>query len=82
MEKLPLKAFRAANNLTQKQVAEQIGVNRMTYNKWENYETYPDAMQLIALSELFKCPIDAFYFPKRASLKLAKNTRVDKIDVV
>ena len=65
MEKLPLKAFRAANNLTQKQVADQLGVNRMTYCKWENYETYPDALQLISLSEIFKCPIDAFYVPKR-----------------
>lgn len=82
MEKLPLKAFRAARNLTQKQVAEQIGVNRMTYNNWENYETYPDAMQLIALSELFKCPIDAFYFPKRASLKLVKEQCSSDSDVI
>ncbi|MBS4931774.1 MAG: helix-turn-helix transcriptional regulator [Clostridiales bacterium] len=67
MEKLPIKALRATKNLTQKEVAEKLGVNRNTYMNWENYKTYPNIPQLIKLSEVFECSLDTFYFPKRAS---------------
>jgi transcriptional regulator with XRE-family HTH domain len=67
ISKLPLKALRARANLTQQQVAEKTGVNRMTYNQWENYKTFPDALQLIKLSEIFECSMDTFYFPLVAS---------------
>ena len=48
-------------------IAEKIGVSRNTYMKWENYESFPDAMQLIMLANLFECSMDAFYFPVNAS---------------
>lgn len=67
MQKLPMKALRAISGLSQLDVANKVGVNRMTYAKWEKYETYPDALQLIKLSEIFKCSLDAFYFPKATS---------------
>ena len=67
MNKLPMKALRAAKNMTQRDVANKLGVDRMTYASWEKYETYPNAMQLIKLSEIFECSLDTFYFPKRVS---------------
>lgn len=67
MEKLPLKAHRALNDMSQQDVAEKVGVNRMTYANWEKYETFPDAVQLIKLAQIFKCSLDAFYFPNKAS---------------
>ena len=67
MEKLPLKAHRALNDMSQQDVAEKVGVNRMTYANWEKYETFPDAVQLIKLAQIFKCSLDAFYFPVSAS---------------
>lgn len=67
ISKLPLKALRARANLTQQQVAEKIGINRMTYSQWENYQTFPDALQLIKLSQIFACSMDTFYFPLAAS---------------
>lgn len=67
MEKLPFKAHRAINNMTQQQVANAVDVNRMTYASWEKYETYPDALQLVKLAEVFKCSMDAFYFPNVTS---------------
>lgn len=67
MEKLPLKAHRALNDMSQQEVAEKVGVNRMTYSNWEKYETFPDAIQLIKLAQVFKCSLDAFYFPINAS---------------
>ena len=67
LTKLQLKALRARMDLTQQEVADQIGVDRLTYGKWENYQTYPDAIQLIRLSQIFECSLDAFYFPLSAS---------------
>lgn len=72
--KLPMKALRAASGYTQKEVAEIVGVSRITYMKWENYESYPDALQLINLAKIFKCSLDAFYFPVDASQKLVNET--------
>jgi transcriptional regulator with XRE-family HTH domain len=67
MNKLPFKAYRALQNMTQADVAEAVGVGRLTYASWERYETFPDAIQLIKLSEVFKCSLDAFYFPDTTS---------------
>ena len=67
MEKLPLKVHRVLQNMTQAEVAFAVGVGRLTYASWEKYETFPDAVQLIKLSEVFKCSLDAFYFPNKAS---------------
>lgn len=72
--KLPMKALRVAAGYTQKEVAKNIGVSRSTYMKWENYESYPDALQLINLAKLFMCSLDAFYFPINTSQKLAFET--------
>lgn len=67
ISKLPFSALRAIKKMSQKEVAEAVGVNRMTYASWERYDTYPDALQLIKLSEIFECSMDTFYFPERAS---------------
>lgn len=67
MNKLSLKALRATKNMSQNEVAQKLGISRMTYAKWERYETYPDAMQLIELADIFECSLDTFYFPLRAS---------------
>ena len=67
MDKLPFKAHRAMRDMTQSDVAAAVGVSRLTYASWERYETFPDALQLIKLSEVFKCSMDAFYFPNKTS---------------
>ena len=67
MEKLPFKAHRAMQDMTQAEVACAVGVGRLTYASWEKYETFPDALQLIKLSEVFKCSLDDFYFPNKTS---------------
>ena len=67
MEKLPFKAHRAMQDMTQAEVACAVGVGRLTYASWEKYETFPDALQLIKLSEVFKCSLADFYFPNETS---------------
>lgn len=67
MEKHNLKVLRTMKDMTQEDVASAVGVHRMTYASWEKYETFPDVLQLIKLSEVFECSLDAFYFPTNAS---------------
>lgn len=67
MDKLSFKVHRTMHNMSQKDVAEKVGVDRNTYASWEKYKTYPDAMQLLALSKIFECSLDTFYFPEKAS---------------
>ena len=62
-----IRDLREDNNLTQEEVATAIGVHRMTYASWEKYETFPDVLQLIKLSEVLECSLDAFYFPTSAN---------------
>lgn len=65
--KMSLKVLRTISGMTQEQVAEAVGVNRITYLKWERYETYPDVKQLVKLSEIFGCSLDHFYFPVKTN---------------
>lgn len=44
-----LKAARKAEKLTQKQVADAIGVSERTYQKWEYGDTIPDGHNLIRI---------------------------------
>ena len=62
-----LKELRIAKQMTQEQVADALGVSRVTYLKWERYETYPDAQQLVKLADVFGCSLDHFYFPVKTN---------------
>lgn len=55
-----LKALRKLNALTQSQVAEQLNVSTVTYNKFENENVaqQPNPTQLVALADLFNISID------------------------
>ena len=53
-----LAEIRKNNNLTQKALAEKIGVSPQMVSKWERGEKAPDAEQLIALSEIYGISLD------------------------
>lgn len=65
--------LRAANSMTQEQLAVCIGVSRQSVAKWESGKAFPDMDKLIKLAETFECTIDDLV---RASLsaQLATNT--------
>ena len=44
-----LKDYREMRKLTQQQLADAIGANVRTYQKWENGTTTPDCQNLIRL---------------------------------
>lgn len=50
--------LRATHDLTQEQLAEQLGVSRQSVTKWESDKSYPEMDKLIKMSQLFDCTLD------------------------
>ena len=50
---------RIARNLTQEQVATQLGVEQETISRFERGATLPPLLRLIDLAEIFDVPLDA-----------------------
>lgn len=55
-EKLAL--LRRENRMTQSQLAASLGVTRQTVYKWESGQSYPEAMTLLAMRNLFSVSTD------------------------
>ncbi len=53
-----LNILRAEKNVTQKTVAEAIGVKRYTYAKWEQGRAEPCVSDLIKLCKYFDCSLE------------------------
>jgi len=60
--KISLSAARTNANMTQKEVAENLGVSNNTIVAWEKGISEPKISQAIALSELYKIPMDNLIF--------------------
>lgn len=56
MEKL--KELRLNSNLTQKNIADQLGCNQTAFGKYERGELEPNIDTLIKLSKIFNCSVD------------------------
>ena len=50
--------LRKSRGWPQELLAEKLGVSRQAISKWETGESMPDAIKLIALADLFGCPLD------------------------
>lgn len=50
--------FREKCGYTQETLSELLGVSRQTVAKWERGETYPDIVNCLKLSKLFKLTLD------------------------
>ena len=53
-----LKKIRKENNLSQEQLAEDLGVSRQAISKWESKSAYPEMDKIIALCDKFNLNID------------------------
>ena len=49
---------RKAQNLTQEQLAQLLGVSRQSISKWESDIAYPETDKLIRLGDIFHCSMD------------------------
>ena len=53
-----LKRIRKENNLSQEQLADELGVSRQAISKWESAVAYPEMDKIIALCDKFNLNID------------------------
>ena len=53
-----LQKLRKERNISQEQLAEQIGVTRQSVSKWESNMSYPEMDKLIAICKIFNCDLD------------------------
>lgn len=50
--------LRAANNMTQEQLAMMLGVSRQSVTKWESEKSYPEMDKLLKMCQVFGCTLD------------------------
>lgn len=53
-----LQFYRKKMEITQEQLAEQLGVSRQTISKWEAASSYPEMDKIIQLCDMFGCTMD------------------------
>ncbi len=53
-----LKKLREESNITQKQLADIIGVSQQSINKYENHNIEPDIETLIRIADYFDTTVD------------------------
>lgn len=56
-----IKQFRLEKNLTQEQLAAQLGVSGQAVSKWETSETYPDGSMLVPLAQALGVSLDTLF---------------------
>lgn len=59
MIQISLAAARGNAELTQRDVAEEMGVTQNTIVNWEKYTSTPTVIQARKLAELYGIPVDA-----------------------
>ena len=74
--------YRKANNFTQEEIAQELGVSRQTISNWENGTAQPTIDKAIELARLYGVSIDELVgntctSPKRSSKILS--TLIDKV---
>ena len=60
--KISLASARVNARLSQKEAAVKLGVSNKTLSKWENGESFPDALQIEKICELYGVPYDHIIF--------------------
>mgnify|MGYP000726783181 CR=1 FL=1 len=52
-----LKTLRKEKKLTQKELAEQIGIKQNSYSDWETGKNEPSLENIVKLTKIFKCSV-------------------------
>ena len=53
-----LKVIRKSKNISQEDLAENLGVSRQSVSKWETGENYPSMQNIVCLCTIFKCKMN------------------------
>lgn len=62
-----IKDKRLSKALTQKELAQQMGVQRATVSMWESGKAYPRTNKLVILANIFNCTVEELFFEKDAT---------------
>ena len=73
-----LKEARVEAGLTQEQTAEKLQVSRQTVSNGENNRSYPDLLNVIAMSDLYRVSLDTLL---KGDVELTKHMQ-DSMDTV
>jgi len=68
-----LKRLRKAKNLTQKDIAEMLGISLQSVSKWERGDTMPDVTFLPPLANLYNVSVDTLLGMDRINEQQAKS---------
>ena len=71
-----ISGLRRAQNYTQEQFANLLGVSRQAVSRWEGGTAYPETEKLIKIAELFNCSID--YLLKESVEEPTATEKVEK----
>ena len=71
---LKIKEYRKYNRLTQKDLAEKLGITKQTVSRYEKGERKANQDILFALCDIFGVTIDDFFPSKNDSIKIIVNT--------
>lgn len=67
MPRISLEAARVNAKLTQKELAEELGISNVTVVNWEKGVTEPTLSQLRKISQLSGIPMDFIYVPDESN---------------
>lgn len=67
MPRISLEAARVNAKLTQKELAEELGISNATVVNWEKGVTEPTLSQLRKISQLSGIPMDFIYVPDKSN---------------
>lgn len=62
-----LKEKREAQGVTQKAVAEHLGVSRQTYNRYENMQEHMTIEQAKAVCSFLHCSVSDIFLPEEVN---------------
>ena len=72
MKKITLKDLREKNNLTQKEVAEKLGINKNYVSMIENGSRNPSDKMKNELAKIYKCPVVDIFLSVQTTKCLSK----------
>ena len=70
-----LKLLRKEKNLTQEQLAEQLGVSNRTVSRWENGSNMPDISSLSEIAEFYDVSIPELIYGERKSENMREEAK-------
>ena len=73
-----IKIIRKENNLSQEQLAEQLGVSRQAVSKWESGQSYPEMDKVLLICKLYNYNIDELM---NENIKEVSDTKQSKINI-